>query len=229
MPGTSYLREWHPSALWVPQKHRLSGEWRTLRNWPKRQRATGSMTTKESGQLEGYSLCKFMGPTENLLVNISCCLGSRQRNPKSSTDFLLLRGQSYTQAGSVSSHGGILVQTRIVLPQQASLMHSKALFLKSPGDTQTGGGWLVTWDPRSLPPSLEGASWRRPQTTPLFYFSFVLLILYLKQPPPTASCCLQSLERWWGWGESKPQRQKVCIIINKTSRLLGARMCWALR
>lgn len=79
---------------------------------------------------------KFMGPTENFLVNISCCLGSRQRNTRSSTDFLLLRGQTYSQAGSVSSHGGILVQTRIVLPQQASLMHIKAHFLKSLGDTQ---------------------------------------------------------------------------------------------
>lgn len=174
---------------------------------------------------------KFTGPPDNLLVNFSCCLGRRQRNPRSSTNFLFLRGQPYSQAGSVSSRSDILVQTRIVLSPQTSLRHSKAHLLKSLGDTQrlVVAGWLLgTLGPWVPPPSLEGDSRCRPQTTPLFYFSFVLLILYLKQPPPTASCCLQSLERWWGWGESKPQSQKVCIIINKTSRLWGARVCWAL-
>ena len=66
-------------------------------------------------------------------------------NPRSSTYFLLLRGHPYSQAGNVSSHGDIPVQTRIVLSQQTSLMHSKPHFLKSLGDTQR----LV--EARSLP------------------------------------------------------------------------------
>jgi hypothetical protein len=42
------------------KRHRFSGEWRALRDWPKeadgKDLVTGSMATKENRQLEGYSL-----------------------------------------------------------------------------------------------------------------------------------------------------------------------------